>query len=297
MLEEIFRRPLLLFAVSLVVLSMATWAGVALLTRLRAQVVDMRDDVRTVAGATLTLLALLIGFSFSMAVSRYDQRKNLEEGEANAIGTEYVRADLLPAADAARVRALLAKYLDVRIRFYVASDIEELKAIDAQTAQLQGSLWSAAQVPASARPDPVVALAVAGMNDVLNSQGYTQAAWLNRIPLAAWILMTVIAICATLLAGFGATSAKALPRVLLMLPLMLSFAFYLIADIDAPRRGLIAVKPQNLLLLSNSLRETPAKSTPTTQRPMSSTWSRYSPYPSASISSRGMKRSDAELMQ
>jgi hypothetical protein len=60
-----------------------------------------------VLGATLTLLSLIVGFSFSMAVGRYDQRKNLEEEEANAIGTEYARAELLPAAAAARVRALL----------------------------------------------------------------------------------------------------------------------------------------------------------------------------------------------
>ena len=61
--------------------------------------------------ATLTLLGLIIGFSFSMATSRYDLRKNYEETEANAIGTEYLRADLLPQADAARTRALLRQYL------------------------------------------------------------------------------------------------------------------------------------------------------------------------------------------
>ena len=65
-----------------------------------------REDLDLIVTATLTLLGLIIGFSFSMAVNRYDQRKIYEEAEANAIGTEYVRADLLPAADAARVRAL-----------------------------------------------------------------------------------------------------------------------------------------------------------------------------------------------
>src|SRR5262245_39386254 len=60
-----------------------------------------REDFNTVLTATLTLLALIISFSFSMAVNRYDQRKNYEEAEANAIGTEYARADLLPADDGA----------------------------------------------------------------------------------------------------------------------------------------------------------------------------------------------------
>ena len=68
--------------------------------------------------ATLTLLALIIGFTFSMALNRYDQRKIYEEEEANAIGTEYLRAELLPAADAAKVRTLLLNYLDQRVLFY-----------------------------------------------------------------------------------------------------------------------------------------------------------------------------------
>jgi hypothetical protein len=76
---------------------------------------DMPEDFGVILTATLTLLGLIIGFSFSMAIGRYEQRKNYEEEEANAIGTEYVRADLLPAADAARVRALLRNYLDQRV--------------------------------------------------------------------------------------------------------------------------------------------------------------------------------------
>jgi hypothetical protein len=112
-----------------------------------------------------------------MALGRYDQRKNYEEEEANAIGTEYARAGLLPAVDAAKVRALLLNYLDQRILFYTTRDEQQLAQIDAQTAKLQAELWSAVQAPAVAQPTPVIALAVSGMNDVLNSQGYTQAAW------------------------------------------------------------------------------------------------------------------------
>src|SRR5215467_11965157 len=72
---------------------------------------DVRPDFNIVLTAALGLLGLVIGFSFSMAMSRYDQRKNLEEEEANAIGTEYVRAEFLPDATATRVRALLKSYI------------------------------------------------------------------------------------------------------------------------------------------------------------------------------------------
>src|SRR5262249_4360450 len=110
------------------------------------------------------------------------------------------------------------------------------------------------QAPAFAQPTPDIALAVSGMNDVLNSQGYTQAAWWNRIPFAAWGLMGAIAICSVALVGFGARRPKAEFKLLLVLPLVVAIAFFLIADIDSPRRGLIHVKPQNLLSLAQSLR-------------------------------------------
>ena len=212
------------------------------------------QDRDVIVVATLTLLALIIGFSFSMAISRYEQRKDYEEAEANAIGTEYVRADLLSAVDAATVRALLKDYLDQRILFYRTGDERELQQIIVRTAQLQTKLWSTVRAQATAQPTPVLALAVSGMNDVLNSQGYTQAAWWNRIPVGAWILMAAVAICSNLLVGYGARRAQGGVIRLLVLPLVLCIAFFLIADIDSPRRGVIRVSPQNLTSLAESLR-------------------------------------------
>jgi len=245
--------PLLVFFVSFIVLLLSARVGNSVLGRLRPLEENGREDFGVVQAATLTLLGLIIGFSFSMAVGRYDQRKNYEEAEANAIGTELVRANLLPPADAIKVRELLGKYLDLRISFYRERDEQRLREINAHTAQLQNELWSAVKIPAVAQPNPVNALVVAGMNDVLNSQGYTQAAWLNRIPHAAWGLMALIAIWCNLMVGYGARNSKGRNVLLLILPLVLSIAFLLIADIDSPRGGLIHVYPQNLLNLSESL--------------------------------------------
>ena len=161
---------------------------------------------------------------------------------------------MLPTADAAKVRALLLSYLDQRVLFYTARDEQQLQQIYAETVRLQAQLWSSVVAPASAQPTPLMALALAGMNDVLNSQGYTQAAWWNRIPIAAWALMAAMAICSTMLVGIGARTDKANSRLLLVLPLVVSIAFFLIADLDSPRRGVIRVIPQNLLSLSQSLR-------------------------------------------
>jgi hypothetical protein len=246
--------PLLVFAVSFVLLWLSTQAGARLLAKRRKLEEGMRDDFGVILAATLTLLGLIIGFSFSMATGRYDQRKNLEEAEANAIGTEYVRADLLPAADAAKVRALLRDYLDQRIVFYRTRDERQLQQVNARTAQLQSELWSAIRVPTLAKPTPVAALVVSGMNDVLNAQGYTQAAWWNRIPTAAWALMVAIAVCCNVLVGYGARDARAQRFILLVLPLVVATAFLLIADIDSPRGGVIRVHPLNLQSLAESLR-------------------------------------------
>jgi hypothetical protein len=250
--------PPLVFIVAFFGLWFAAWIGAVRFKRLRSQAADMREDFGVVQGATLTLLGLIIGFTFSMALTRYDLRKNYEEQEANAIGTEFVRADLLPAADATKVRALLLKYIEQRELFYTTRDEQQLAQVNASTAQLQAELWGAVVPPTTAQPTPLGALVVAGMNDVLNTQGYTQAAWWNRIPIAAWALMSTIALVSTMLVGIGARTARAESALLVVLPLVVAIAFFLIADIDSPRGGVIRVKPQNLQSLSQSLRATPA---------------------------------------
>jgi hypothetical protein len=249
---KIMDYPFVVAGLSFLLLWLSALIGASLRRRRKLEE-DEREDFNLVIAATLTLLGLIIGFSFSMAVSRYDLRKNYEEAEANAIGTEYVRADLLPAVDAEKVRLLLRQYLDERVMFYGTRDSRELQQINVVTSQLQTDLWNTVKSPAEAKPTPVVALAVSGMNDVLNSQGYTQAAWWNRIPIAAWGLMMAIAVCCNLLIGYGALHVGGKSIRLIVLPLIVAISFLLIADIDSPRSGVIHVAPQNLLSLTQSL--------------------------------------------
>ena len=241
--------PLIVLAASLLVLWLSEQAGVYLRRKRQHPEEAEREDLGVILAATLTLLGLIIGFSFSMAVTRYDQRKNYEEAEANAIGTEYVRASLLPVADASKVRDLLTTYVNQRVLFYTTRSARQLDQINASTARLQSELWSVIQTGAVAQPTPVMALVVSGMNDVLNSQGYTQAAWWNRIPTAAWALLGAIAICSNLLLGYTSRLHDGKARRFFILPLIVSISFFLIADLDAPRGGVIRVSPQNLMSL------------------------------------------------
>jgi hypothetical protein len=250
-MPTILNAPVIILVVTFSTLWGAAHLGDYVRTRFRPIKEEEREDFRSVMAASLTLLGLIIGFSFSMAISRYDQRKNYEEAEANAIGTEYVRADLLPSPQAVRVRELLKRHLDQRVLFYTVRDQHQLQQINQDTAQLQTELWSAIRETAATQPTPIVALVAAGMNDVLNSEGYTQAAWWNRIPTASWCLMAAIAVCCHLLLGYDARKTNAL--LFLIFPLIVSIAFFLIADIDSPRGGAIQVHPQNLKRLVQAL--------------------------------------------
>jgi len=241
--------PTLVLVLSFLLLWFTAWASGKVSQRRHDLSEEMRPDFNVILAASLTLLMLIIGFSFSMGTSRYDMRKTYEEAEANAIGTEYVRADLLGPAEASQVKRLLRQYTELRIQAYAIHAYstrygDDLTRINRQTAQIQDQLWVAASQPAMAQPTPVRALAVAGMNDVLNSQGYTQAAWWNRIPVGAWCLMFGIAVFCNVLLGYGAHKVEV--RLFMVLPLVVAISFFLIADIDSPRGGVIRVRPQNL---------------------------------------------------
>jgi hypothetical protein len=241
---NLLNNPGLIFVLSFLLLWFAAWVGAKVSQWGHGLSEEMRPDFAVILAASLTLLGLIIGFSFSMATARYDLRKTYEEAEANAIGTEYVRADLLAPAEASQVRELLKQYTDLRIQFYNTPRWDSLTEINQNTARVQDQLWALASQSAMAQPTPVRALAVAGMNDVLNSQGYTQSAWWNRIPVGAWCLMFAIAVTCNVLLGYG---ARRMGMVLFMiLPLLVAISFFLIADIDSPRGGVIRVHPQNL---------------------------------------------------
>jgi hypothetical protein len=114
---QFIQNPYFVLAASFLIQTAAAYCGYILRPRERSGKTGGTGDLDATQAAALTLLALLIGFSFSMAISRFDLRKKYEEEEANAIGTAYVRADLLPKDEAAETRHLLAGYIDRRIAF------------------------------------------------------------------------------------------------------------------------------------------------------------------------------------
>lgn len=246
----IIDNPFIVFLVFLVTQWIAAYIGDVFRRTVRPVKKVEQEDFNTVLTATLTLLALIIGFSFSMAVSNYHQRRDYEAAEANAIGTEYLRADLLPIDDRRKVRELLSRHTSQRISFYRGAEVG-INQSDSDNEKSQSELWTSIVHAATAQPTPVMALVLSGMNDVLSSQGNTLAAWRNRIPTVAWALLGLIAIVSNLLLGYRERSTGLL--VLLVLPIVASIAFFLIADIDSPYGGIIRVEPQNLIAISQSM--------------------------------------------
>ena len=254
-IPHIADSPLIVFGLTVVVLSGSVWFGNAVLSKYRTKDTETSADLGIIQTATLTLLGLIIGFTFSMAIARYDMRQTYEESEANAIGTEFLRADLLPSKNAEAVKSLLNNYLDQRILFYSKQNQETAKQITQRTIELEGALWNEILPIARTQSSPTIALVVSGMNDVINTHGYTQAAWWNRIPAAAWWLMAAIAIGANVLVGFGARNFKRNIGLFMIFPMMVSIAFFLIADIDSPRGGVIRIDPRNLLDLKHNINQ------------------------------------------
>jgi hypothetical protein len=238
-------RPSLLFAAMLVLFVGCTTAGA--FARIHGHKLSSaeRAEFDLVRNAMFTLLGLIIGFAISMAVSRYDLRKGLEEAEANAIGTEFVRLDFMPPATAAKARALLKTYTDQRIAYYALLGTDDMARNADDTAKTMTALWAAIAPDVDARQTPVAALVASGMNDVLNAYGYTVAAWRNRLPVEVWLLLIVVGAGCNFLIGFGAEKLSSATHGIL--PLTASLAILLIADVEGPSNGFVRVHPVNLI--------------------------------------------------
>ncbi len=246
-------HPLLFFAATLTLFLGSTRIGVAARLHGHKLTPAERAEFDLVRNAMFTLLGLLIGFAIAMAVTRYDLRKSLEESEANAIGTEYLRLDLMPADPASAARALMRTYVDERIAFYALIHPADMAQNAAGTAETMNALWAAIAPSTRAAPTAVSALVAAGMNDVLNSYGYTVAAWRNRLPPEVWMLLILIAASCNFLIGFGAERLSAATHAIL--PLTASLAILMIADVEGPHNGFVRVHPVNLIDAAASIRE------------------------------------------
>jgi FtsH-binding integral membrane protein len=248
--------PPIVFVMTLALMALSTWVGDALRKRVGIAKDDPRNEAAgLMASAILTLLFLLIGFTFSMATNRYDLRKTCEQADAIAIGTMYSRADLLAPADAGKVQALLKKYLDHLMLLYTAGSPDRAREIRADVVRLQAELWATLRPALEKVPPPLLGALVQGLNDVVSAQRSSQAAWQNRIPVGAWALIITISMGCCWLIGFRARRTDWLA--FMVVPVAVAISLFLIAEIDSPRGGVIRVVPNNLTSVAQSLAALP----------------------------------------
>jgi len=242
---------LLLITVGVVLLSVEVGYRLGEYRR-RSSEVEQEAPVGAMVGATLGLLAFMLAFTFGLAASRFEDRRQVVLDEANAIGTTYLRAAMLPQPLGTEARALLCEYVDVRLEAAQQGNVDQAVL---KSEQLHARLWSQAVAAAEKDRSPITGLYIQSLNEVIDLHAKrVMAAFGSRIPEAIWVALYLLATLAMLAMGYhaGLTSAR---RSVAILALALAFSavLYLIADLDRPGRGLLQVSQQSMIDLRKSM--------------------------------------------
>lgn len=209
-------------------------------------------------GSILSLLAFLLAFTFSMAASRFEERRAAVLEEANAIGTAYLRADLLEEPFRSDGRRLLKQYADIRAS--IASPdwtYETIRELIGSSEKLHPELWNVAVSASEATPTAITGLFVQAINAVIDVDAKRiMLGTRSTIPPEIWACLYFVAAMGLAAAGFQSSGRKAQNK-LLMFTVVLTFALVitLVADVDHPGRGIIRTDQSPMLDLAASLAE------------------------------------------
>ena len=222
-----------------------------------------RSQIGGVQGAVLGLLGLLLGFTFSMAVNRFELRRDLVLKEANTIGTTWLRAGLLPEAQRAPVKDLLRRYVDVRVQAQLASDDPvQLAEGLRQSAEIEYALWQHAEAAAQSAPTPITATIpatfIVTLNEMIDTDAERVTASRNTIPAAVWMLLIIVAAFGCLISAYGSGSQGVRSAFTSgFLPVLLTVVIVLIFDLMHTHQGVVSISQQPMLDLQQSM-QTPA---------------------------------------
>ncbi|HPF59416.1 MAG TPA: DUF4239 domain-containing protein [Candidatus Competibacteraceae bacterium] len=242
------------YALSTLLITLALFFGMLVLfetgrwicnRRLASDAEGAQAGTGVIEGAVFALLGLLIAFTFSGAASRFDVRRNLVIEEANAIGTAYLRLDLLPADAQPALRDLFRHYVDSRLEAYRRlPDIEAAKAELARSTQLQEKIWTQAIAAGrieGAQP-PATMLLLPALNQMIDIVTTRAMATQLHPPLVIFVLLFGLALTSALLAGYGMAGGRSRNWLhMIGFAAVMAVAVYVIIDIEYPRLGLIRV--------------------------------------------------------
>jgi cellobiose-specific phosphotransferase system component IIC len=251
---DLYIIPLpMIFIGSLLLIWGATEVGWRLGTRSQAE----STNIGTLESATIGLLALLVGFTFAMALARFEARRDAVVQEANAIGTTVLRARFLPEPYRAESLKLLRDYVQVRIdAFQSGQSFAEMKAAVERSNVIQQALWQ--QAMAVGEKDKALiptGLFIQSLNQMFDSQGVRLAVLRNQIPSIVLIVLNVLAAAAGGFVGYASAIDARLSRLpAIIMGLLISLVLYLIADLDRPNSGFITNNQQAMLDVAESIK-------------------------------------------
>jgi hypothetical protein len=216
---------------------------------------EKEQPVGAMVGSILGLLALVLGFTFSLAASRFDDRRQTILNEANAIGTTFLRARLLPEPHRAEVERLLREYVEVRVHGAKADKVEDAIA---RSEALHELLWSQAAAAAEKNPGSIMTgLFVQSLNEVIDLHAKRLLVGIrSRIPIVIWAMLFSLALVGMVAIGYqcGLSGTRRSPA---MLGLVIAFTgvLFLIADLDRGQEGLLQVSQQAMIDLQRSMQQ------------------------------------------
>jgi hypothetical protein len=200
--------------------------------------------------SALGVLALLLGFSFSIAAGKFEVRRGLVLEEANAIGTAALRGQMLPAGYADEAKVLFDRYAVARVRLFDAGiDAAGQRAAMAESERVHDQLWTLARQALEVnRLDVGTGLFISALNDVIDMHGKRKAAYAYRLPDAIFLLIYAVAAIAFVLSGVAAGVHESRSRVpTYVMALLVTAVILFIIDLDRPQRGLLQINDQAIL--------------------------------------------------
>jgi hypothetical protein len=219
--------------------------------------IGTKSEISSVEAGVLAVLGLLLGFTMSMAVTRFEVRKQLVLEEANAIGTAHLRTQLIPEAEGKEIADLLRAYTNVRVTLGDGRSIyEQIAAARQESARLQDAFWQRATAYGQKDPNPVRAgLLLQSLNEVIDLDAARWMAFQDHVPETVLYVIAVVGLLAAMVVGytFGLGGVRNLFSIC-MLSLAITLVLMVIIDLDRPREGLIHVSQQPMLDLQKQLR-------------------------------------------
>lgn len=221
--------------------------------RQRHSAEEKEAPVGGMVGGTLGLLAFMLAFTFGLAGSRFEDRRQVLLSEANAIGTTYLRAAMLPEPMRTETRNLLREYVDVRLEAVQPGKLDQALA---KSEDLHNRLWAQAVAVTEKDRSPITGLFIQSLNEVIDLHAKRVMAGLrSRVPGVIWIVLYVLAILAMVMMGYHSGLAHS-RRSIAVIALVLGFSsvLFLIADLDRPGQGTLRVSQQAMIDLRRSMK-------------------------------------------